>query len=419
VYETESLDRATDSSDGRLLLVEDDDGDAFLVEELLLLAGNGFEITRARTLAEARQLVKSQPFGCVLLDLGLPDGQGLEVVREFLSEASNVAVICFTGLNDDRSGAAAVAAGAQDYLVKGQVDGDLLRRSIRYAMERRRAEEQSRQLYASQLRAEENARLERGLLPLTQTNDPALGVTARYRPRLGELLGGNFYDVVEMPDGRVYVLLGDVAGHGPDEAALGVSLRIAWRALVLAGADPGRILPVLEELLIRERRSDEIFVQASFCVIEPDRLAATLWLAAHLPPMLLDPAPTQLPGDPTSSALGLLPPGTWRGRRISLPPNWRLLFYTDGLVEGRRGKGLPQILGVPGLLEFAKKSRTLSSGAAVVDDLLDRVQRAHGGAMPDDVAVVSVHWPNGTSQRPEGKSERSSKAVSSVRRQRR
>ena len=394
MYETESLDRSIEPSDGRILLVEDDDGDALLVEDLLLLAGNGFEIVRGRTLAEARQLLRAGSFGCVLLDLGLPDGQGLEVVREILAEAANVAVICFTGLNDERSGAAAVAAGAQDYLVKGQVDGELLRRSIRYAMERRRAEEQSRQLYASRLRAEENARLERGLLPLTQTHDPALGVTARYRPRHGDLLGGDFYDVIEVPDGRVFVLLGDVAGHGPDEAALGVSLRIAWRALVLAGVDPGRLLPVLEDVLIRERRSEEIFVQATLCVIDPDRLAATLWLSAHLPPMLLDPTPTQLPGDPSSLALGLLPPGSWRARRITLPAEWRLLFYTDGLVEGRRGRGQPQILGVPGLLEFAQSSRTLKSGASVVDDLLDRVQRAHGGAMPDDVAVVAVQWPD-------------------------
>jgi serine phosphatase RsbU (regulator of sigma subunit) len=399
VYETESLEESVTPSDGQILLVEDDDGDALLVEDLLLLAGNGFEIVRARTLAEARQLLRAGSFGCVLLDLGLPDGQGLEVVREVLAEAATVAVICFTGLNDERSGAAAVAAGAQDYLVKGQVDGELLRRSIRYAMERRRAEEQSRQLYASRLRAEENARLERGLLPLTQTHDPALGVTARYRPRHGDLLGGDFYDVIEAADGRVFVLLGDVAGHGPDEAALGVSLRIAWRALVLAGVDPARLLPVLEDVLIRERRSEEIFAQATLCVIEPDRLTATLWLAAHLPPMLLDPTPTQLPGDPSSLALGLLPPGLWRGRRITLPTKWRLLFYTDGLVEGRRGRGLPQILGVPGLLEFAQSSRALRSGASVVDDLLDRVQRAHGGAMPDDVAVVAVQWPDDRANR--------------------
>jgi serine phosphatase RsbU (regulator of sigma subunit) len=304
-----------------------------------------------------------------------------------------VAVVCFTGLDDERSGAEAVAAGAQDYLVKGRVDAELLRRSIRYAIERRRSEEQSRQLYVSRLRAEEYARLERGLLPVTQTRDPALDVITRYRPRDGDLLGGDFFDVVETPDGRVFVVLGDVAGHGPDEAALGVSLRIAWRSLVLAGVAPDRIFPVLEDVLIRERRLDEIFVQASMLVIDADRLRATLWLAAHLPPIQLDPEPVQLPSDSATAPLGLLPPGVWRGVTIPLRAQWRLVLYTDGLVEGGRSPGATQVLGVPGLLEFARASRTRETVGAAVDDLLDRVARAHDGDMPDDVAVVALQWP--------------------------
>jgi serine phosphatase RsbU (regulator of sigma subunit) len=395
VFETQAFDLPVDPGSGLLLLVEDDDGDALLVEDLLSLSGSGYQIVRARTLAQARDILSTEPISCVLLDLGLPDGQGLDVVRHLLAAADEVAVVCLTGLNDEASGAAAVAAGAQDYLVKGTVDGELLRRSLRYAVERRRAEEQSRQLYSTQLRAEENARLERGLLPVTQIRDPALGVTVRYRPREGGLLAGDFFDVVEVLGGRVFVLLGDVAGHGPDEAALGVSLRIAWRALVLASVDPERILGVLEDVLIRERRSGDIFVQLSMLIIEPDRLAATLWLASHLPPMLLDPRPESLPGDPASPALGLLPPGRWTSRRIKLPPHWRILMYTDGLVEGRRGKGLPQLLGVPGLLALATQSREHGSGARVVDDILDRVQQAHGGAMPDDFAVIALQWPAG------------------------
>ena len=275
MFEAEPLDLQLGSEAGRLLLVEDDDGDALLVQELLSTTGDGRAITRVRTLAEAHVAIAAQSFSCVLLDLGLPDGRGLPVLRELLATDYTLAVICFTGLDDERSGAEAVAAGAQDYLVKGRVDGELLRRAIRYAVERRRSEEQSRQLYASRLRAEEYARLERGLLPLAQTRDPSLGVSTRYRPRHGDLLGGDFYDVVEAADGRVFVLLGDVAGHGPDEAALGVSLRIAWRALVLAGVSPDRMFSVLEDLLIRERRSDEIFVQASMVVIDADRLSAT------------------------------------------------------------------------------------------------------------------------------------------------
>ncbi|MFI7588091.1 PP2C family protein-serine/threonine phosphatase [Spongisporangium articulatum] len=382
-----------EADDGRLLLVEDDDGDALLVEEMLDLPAGGHGLTRVRTLAQAQDALASEPFSCVLLDLGLPDGRGLEVLDAVLGMGHPVAVICFTGLDDERSGAAAVAAGAQDYLVKGRVDGELLRRSIRYAVERRRSEEQQRQLYVSRLRAEENARLERGLLPLTQTRDVALRVSTRYRPREGELLGGDFYDVVESADGRVFVLLGDVAGHGPDEAALGVSLRIAWRALVLAGVQADRLFPVLEDVLIRERRSEEIFVQASMLVIDSDRLSATLWLAGHLPPITLDPEPAELPSDPATAPLGLLAPGAWTGRRLPLAAQWRLVLYTDGLVEGSRAPGASQVLGVRGLLEFARDARSRAEVADAVEDLLDRVQRAHGGAMPDDVAVVALQWP--------------------------
>jgi serine phosphatase RsbU (regulator of sigma subunit) len=393
VYETAPRDRPVVPEDVRLLLVEDDDGDAFLVDELLLEAGGGLSIARAKTMKEGLELLEHDEFSCVLLDLGLPDGDGLDVVRRYLeAAAADVAVVCFTGLDDEHRGAAAVAAGAQDYLVKGKVDGPLLQRSIRYAVERRRADEQGRQLYATRLRAAENARLERGLLPLAQTHDPDLGVTTHYRPREGDLLGGDFYDVIETPDGRLFVLLGDVAGHGPDESALGVSLRIAWRALVLAGVPAERLLPVLEDVLIRERRSEEIFAQTAQLVVASDRRSAVLWLGGHLPPIMLDPEPAQVAGDIAGPPLGLLPPGAWRGRKIALPEAWRLVLYTDGLVEGRSGRG-QGILGVPGLLRFATESRKLSGTRILVDDLLDRVQRAHGGDMPDDVAVVALQWP--------------------------
>ena len=89
-------------------------------------------------------------FDCVLLDLGLPDAQGLEALRLVLEAAPNLAVLVLTGLADEFRGMEAVASGAQDYLVKGNIDGELLRRAIRYAVERKRADESMRRLYASE-----------------------------------------------------------------------------------------------------------------------------------------------------------------------------------------------------------------------------------------------------------------------------
>ena len=153
----------------RVLLVEDDEGDAVLVEELLAEVGARFTLTRARTLAEA--VVAAPAADCVLLDLGLPDASGLEGLRILRSRADLVAVLVLTGLNDEQRGVQAVAAGAQDYLVKGQVDGRLLVRAIQYAIGRRRIETAERALQEQQLHAEENARLEHAKAYVTKPVD--------------------------------------------------------------------------------------------------------------------------------------------------------------------------------------------------------------------------------------------------------
>jgi FixJ family two-component response regulator len=82
----------------------------------------------------------------VLLDLGLPDSQGLETLAKTYSQAPEVPIVVLTGLDDDALGVQAVNRGAQDYLKKGQVDGELLMRTIRYAIERKRAEERESEL---------------------------------------------------------------------------------------------------------------------------------------------------------------------------------------------------------------------------------------------------------------------------------
>src|SRR5690606_6952703 len=133
------------------------------------------------------------------VDLGLPDAQGFEALDGLREAAPGGPLVVMTGMADERLGLKAVAAGAQDYLIKGQVEPNTLRRSIGYALERCRADEAARLLFEHDLLQEENARLERGLLP-----SPLLhrfgGVrwSARYRPGSDRLrIGGDFYDLVE------------------------------------------------------------------------------------------------------------------------------------------------------------------------------------------------------------------------------
>ena len=128
----------------QVLLVEDDDGDAVLVGELLREVGASVVVQRARSLTQAKSLIAGA--ACVLLDLGLPDSQGLNGLRQLLQQEPEAAVVMLTGQASEHLGEQAVRAGAQDYLVKGEVAGHQLNRVIRYAVERRRAEEAQRAL---------------------------------------------------------------------------------------------------------------------------------------------------------------------------------------------------------------------------------------------------------------------------------
>lgn len=184
----------------RVLLVEDDDGDALLVQELLDEVAAPVVLTRVRSLTEADPLLAR--IDCVLLDLGLPDASGLDGLRRVQARAPGVAVLVLTGDDDEQHGALAMGAGAQDYLIKGQVHGALLVRVIRYAIERRRSAEVRRQLREERLLAEEKARLERGLLPTPVLTDAGVSIATRYRAGQRRMLLGDFYDAVQASEGR-------------------------------------------------------------------------------------------------------------------------------------------------------------------------------------------------------------------------
>lgn len=122
----------------KILLVEDNPPDGRLLRELLAdtKMKDSLSIVDAARLSRALDLLGKEPFDCVLLDLTLPDSHGLETFFMVKGRSPHVPVVVLTGLSDETMAARAVREGAQDYLVKGQVDGDILARSIRYAIER-------------------------------------------------------------------------------------------------------------------------------------------------------------------------------------------------------------------------------------------------------------------------------------------
>jgi serine phosphatase RsbU (regulator of sigma subunit) len=373
----------------RVLLVEDDPGDAFLVRELLAEADAPFDVHVAQTMREARPRLRDMH--CILLDLGLPDASGLDGLRQVLQESGGAAVCVLTGLEDEHLGIAAVAEGAQDYLVKGTVDGAGLSRAVRYAVERKRADENLRLLRESELRQAESARLERGLLPQPLMGRISADLFSIYRPgRDRALLGGDFFDAIGVDGTHLHLLIGDVCGHGVDEAPLGVALRVAWRALVLAGVPEDHVLDALEQVLVSERRSDELFATVATVLVNMVDGTARIRLAGHPPPILLT-ADRAVPCDVQPGlVLGVMPGIDRPATDVTLgPSDWSLLLYTDGLIEGGAGPDAVagERLGVEGLCRVLESPlralpRDLPAWLAV------QAESHNGGPVSDDIAVL-------------------------------
>ncbi|MFJ8435994.1 PP2C family protein-serine/threonine phosphatase [Kitasatospora sp. NPDC094019] len=376
----------------RVLLIEDDAADAILVEELLVDTGLRFDLCVATTLAEARSTLATRPIDCVLLDLHLPDAAGTAAVTAVRELAPHNAVIVLTGLAEEKAGTDAMAAGAQDYLVKGKVDPELLRRTLRYAVYRSHTEQAAMEAQTVRLRAEENARLERGLLPPPILGTSTVTVTSRYLPGTAmALLGGDFLDVVVGEDGLLHAVVGDVSGHGRDAAALGVLLRVSWRALVLGGHRGEGLLHLMERVLVAERGSASHFATCTLLTLDQARGTAVLHLAGHHEPLLTTASGTTEVSAAHGIALGILPGlRNWPSTLLPLPASGALTIYTDGLTEGHNGS-TGERLGVEGLLALINAA-VVADPATHVDLIIKQTHALNAGRHTDDLAVLHLQW---------------------------
>ncbi len=177
--------------------------------------------------------------------------------------------------------------------------------------------------------------LQRSLLPESLPDLEGLALGALYEPGgSGVDVGGDWYDVVPLADGRVAVALGDVMGKGVAAAVVMGQVRAALRAYALIDPDPAVVLSRLD-VLVTSLGSPEQIITAAYAVISADRGTVDLAVAGHPPPLLAGPG-----GEPHGVALAEGPAlglraGTWTTTSVGFPPGSLLLFYSDGLVETR------------------------------------------------------------------------------------
>lgn len=394
----------------RVLVVEDNPADARLIQEMLVESdGEGFQVTRADRLRSGLERLAAGGFDVVLLDLSLPDSQGLETFDRAKSAAPGVPILVMSGLADDTIAVQAVQAGAQDYLVKGHVDSYGLGRAIRYAIERKRTAEQlahsTEELRRRHAEMEADMSMAREIqwafLPEQfPTFPPGVAPEAsllrfyqRYLPAAA--VSGDFFNVFALSETQAGVLLCDVMGHGLRAALVTAIMRGLVQELRPSAPDAGRFLSDLNRGLrdIFRRLDGPLVATAVYLIADAARDELRFASAGHPSPLLVHHTTEAV--EPLSGldarhgpGLGLFDEPEFPVGRCPLLPGELVLAFTDGVAEARS----------PAEEEFggdrlraAVQRRISLPPAKMFDEVLAEAQTfTHRKDFEDDVCLVAV-----------------------------
>jgi PAS domain S-box-containing protein len=225
--------------------------------------------------------------------------------------------------------------------------------------------------------------LQQAMLGSSRVDDPRVAVCARYQPASEDLtVGGDWYDVVELPDGTIGLIVGDAVGRGIDAATVMGQLRSALSSLAYTGADPARTLEYLDRFArtIRGARSTTCL----YVILDPAREQLSYSCAGHIPPMVVGPDGTcalldQMQDPPLAITRGQV---HRRCATHAFPVGSTIVLCTDGLVE-RRGESIDR--------GFERLSAAVGgAGGSEIDNLCDDVIKTLlvDSGQRDDVAVV-------------------------------
>ena len=372
----------------RLLLVEDDPGDAFLVGELIAEVDPDLALTVAGSMPEALPAARRHPTACCSTSTSPATRASTGCAR--CSRADPLAAVCvLTGLDDEHLGTDAVAAGAQDYLVKGKVDGPLLIRAIRYAVERRRAETSLLRLREEQLVAAESSaagtraaalaaargqrRAPRHVLPRGPHPRGAGRRLLRRRPRRRRHRARDHRRRLRprtrrgrarrAPAGVVARARAGRGGRGA--AAAGAAAAAGQRAPRQQAVHDG----VHDHDLRRHRRRAAGRAPAAGGALVGRRRSRRR----------------------SGCRLGSGRARSGPRRPSHCHPSWALLLYTDGLIEAREPAS-GDFLWIDGLLELLSADRD-TVHAELPARLVERAEAYNGGPLLDDVAILLLVGP--------------------------
>jgi serine phosphatase RsbU (regulator of sigma subunit) len=226
--------------------------------------------------------------------------------------------------------------------------------------------------------------MQRSLLPRSHPHLPGLEIGEVYESSARVDVGGDVYDFLELGDGRLAVVLGDVTGHGIEATADMAMAKFVFRSLARVHADPGEFLAAANEVVVGDIAPAK-FITMTYVIASAETGEVVAASAGHPAPLVVSAEGEITELDVGGLALGVEHEQRYETARAELSPGSSLVLFTDGVVEARRGR---ELYGPDRLAEVLVRSRALPPRAlaeAVVDDC-----RAFGGELLDDCAVVVI-----------------------------
>lgn len=375
-----------DGNQPRVIVVDDNPVNCAMVRAIL--EKERIRVDVAHSGEEALEEIRRVPYDLILLDIEMPGLSGFDVLRELRDRQAQLAflpIVLLTGKTDQESRVSALEAGATDFLTK-PFDPPELGARIRNHIGAKRLYDKL--MMTNHLLQEERAKVfeaQLALLPDSLPDRPGLRFGRGYRP--SSMASGDYYDVINRPDGRVLIAMADVSGHGI-AAAMRMSI---LRSVLHSGAAAGHDIEVIMQSLNRilQHGLDE-YSFVTFYLAEFDPLSGLLRSvsAGHHAPIIQNSATGQAGELPilTTYPLGIEAEIELQISEVTLSAHHRLVFYTDGLVEQTNAAG--EFFELENIYRTLEATRGLRPQAAV-DRLLHTHAVFSGTETPsDDVTIL-------------------------------
>jgi serine phosphatase RsbU (regulator of sigma subunit) len=316
-------------NDFQILLVEDSPTAAELASYWLEDGlKTSFVLHRAGNLLGALEILRQGEMDLTILDLNLPDSYGIDTFRSIHAESSGVPIVVLSSDTDEELAVEAVRLGAQDYVFKNNGAENPLARPVRFAWERAQRQRAESALQANERQLYIARSVQQFLLPDAPPRLAGFDISCHCE--LAELVGGDYFDFMPMPDGTLGLVMADVSGHGMAAALMSVEVRAVLRSLVRQEVGLETILEIANELISPDL--DGRFVTLFFGALRPETRTLRYSSAAH-PSLLMHADGTVEKLESLSAPLGIHEGVMEISGEIVLTDCDLLILYTDGMIE--------------------------------------------------------------------------------------